>query len=510
VRPRTWIRLLGTTGALLLTSCLQSQHRTTATVDQVQTLDHRSPFLKVHMRDGRAYVLNPWRVDASARAVAGTGRLLDPDRRIVRDSAAFTIPLDSVALFETNVLQTSGASTALTVFVGITAAVTVYCIANPKACFGSCPTFYVSDGTSSRLMAEGFSASVAPALEATDIDALYRARPASRDLEVRMTNEALETHVVRSVRVLAAPRPAGGRVFATDAGAFWRATAVREPSACRAAEGDCLAALRAFDGQERFSTTDSADLGVRETVELEFARPAGARDLGLVMASRQTLLSTYLLYQGLAFMGRRAGDWLAVPDRVRPMARAFDVLGTIEVEVQDDAGAWRAAGRTMEPGPIATDVHLVPLPRVAAGPVRIRLRLTRGAWRLDWAALAVLEGQVEPLRLDPVGVRRGSLPDPGALAALREGSRPLVTFPGDTYTLAYRLPEDYAGHELFLESRGYYLEWMREEWLAEEDSARAGALLVDPARTLRALAPGFKRQEAAMEAAFWGSRYERP
>ena len=43
---------------------------------------------------------------------------------------------------------------------------------------------------------------------------------------------------------------------------------------------------------------------------------------------------------------------------------------------------------------------------------------------------------------------------------------------------------------------------MREEWLAEEDLARAIRSFVDPARTLREVAPDFKRYESKMEALF--------
>jgi hypothetical protein len=85
-----------------------------------------------------------------------------------------------------------------------------------------------------------------------------------------------------------------------------------------------------------------------------------------------------------------------------------------------------------------------------------------------------------------------------------------VTFPGDEYTLAYRLPPDYANRELFLEARGYYLEWMREEWLAEENAAKAAHLFLDPAGAMRAMALEFKRREAEMEAVFWRSKYVRP
>jgi hypothetical protein len=93
---------------------------------------------------------------------------------------------------------------------------------------------------------------------------------------------------------------------------------------------------------------------------------------------------------------------------------------------------------------------------------------------------------------------------------LIDPARTLVTLPGDEYTMVYRLPEDPERFELFLESRGYYLEWMRDEWIAEENPARAAMMFVDPDRALRAMAPEFKRGEAEMEASFWGSRYAKP
>jgi hypothetical protein len=109
----------------------------------------------------------------------------------------------------------------------------------------------------------------------------------------------------------------------------------------------------------------------------------------------------------------------------------------------------------------------------------------------------------------PHTVRRDGAADRSALRALLDPSRTLVTMPGDALDVSYRLPSAKHGHELFLESRGYYLEWMRQEWIAEEDPLLAMRLLVDPAGMLRLLAPAYKRGEAEMEGIFWGSRYAR-
>lgn len=481
-----------------------------ARIDQVLGDTSR---IKAHLRDGGVIVFAPWRFDSATRTISGRGERLDANRRVVARGEQ-RISMDSVALLETNRLHPNGGITALTVMTVASVALSAYCLSNPKACFGSCPTFYVSDGTREVLQAEGFSASIAPSLEATDVDALYRARPASRELEVRMTNEALETHNVRFVRIVAARHDAGERVLATDHRTFWRADALRPPTRCVAAEGDCTTALASADGIERFSPADSTDLAAKETIELNFdSIPDGP--LGLAIASRQTLLSTYLFYQTLAYMGYSMGDWMALLDRgdKRILSHAGAIaerLGGIEVQVRGRFGRWHTVGETRETGPLATDLRVVRLPALPRDTRTIRLRMTRGLWRIDAVSLAHLIGPAEVVRLDPESVLHGGVDDTSALAALRDSTRLLTTLPGDVYVLRYRLPEDFARDELFLESRGYYLEWMREPWLAEDDQGRAMEMFRDPSRALRELAPAYKRQERGMEAAFWGSRYGHP
>jgi hypothetical protein len=496
---------------LILLACAPTRlRRTVSSPSQASTLDRKSPYLKAHLRSGYVYILNSWQVDTSGTLVTGRGSLLTPNRAVERQGE-FYLPVDSVALFETNLLQRSGAVTALSVMTGITAAVTAVCIAEPKNCFGSCPTFYVADSTGSSLLAEGFSASIAPALEAVDVDALYRAPVSGPEFALHLRNEALETHVIRYADLLAVARPEGGRVFHTPEGEFRAATELQPPAFCRDSGGDCHGSVAAFDGRERTSLADSLDLATRETIDLEFDG-GGSGQRGLVISFRQSLMSTYLLYQTLAYLGTQASSALAAlatgadaaRERVAGMGR---LLGRIEVLVPDSAGTWVPAGSVGETGPLASDTKLVPLPRSGRGPVRIRLELTRGLWRIDYLALAILGDPLQPIRIPPARVERGERGDSAAWRALVDTGKALVTLPGDAYDLVYRLPSHPPQPELFLESRGYYLEWMRREWIAEENLTLAAQILLDPAGALRMLAPAFKRQEPEMERLFWNSRY---
>lgn len=501
--------LLGGTLALVL-GCAMRVERRLIQPSEVATVDARAPFLKAHMRDGSLVVLSSWSADDTARLVSGTGRRYGVDRSPLPDSA-HVIPIDSVAIFETNVARNSPTVGALAIVTGITVSVAALCALDPKTCFGSCPTFYVTDGQRDRLQAEGFSASIAPSLEARDVDALYRARFAGRTARIDMVNEAYETHVVRYAKLLVAPRRDGERVFHDGDGGFWSGSTPVAPARCAAAEGDCLPTITAFDELERTSAADSTDLAARESMELTFSPAASP---ALVIASRQSLLPTYLLYQGLAYVGTHVGSFmrsLANADsvtlaRTRSMA---DHLGGVDVQVPED-GAWRTVASIRETGPLASDLRVVPLPVSGRDSVRVRLVMSRGAWRVDWTALTSLAGRVEPVALQPARVEthgRGREDGARARAKLVDDAEALVTYPGDHHTLVYELPGDARDVELFLDTRGYYLEWMRQEWLAETDVARAAGMFLDPAGALKRLAPRFKQIESRMDSLFWRSKY---
>ena len=471
-----------------------------------------SSYLKAHMNDGSLFVLTDWQANDTGQRVTGSGTRYDFDRNVV-DAGQLELSIDSVALFETNDVRVSSSMVPLTVLTAGSIGVTVYCIANPKACFGSCPTFYDPDDPHG-ILAEGFSASIAPSLEDTDLDALPAIRPHGNIVRLQMRNEALETHVVRWADLIAVPRPADRRVYALVGAGFVEGGAPIAPDLCIAPEGNCLPAVTIVDRQERFSPADSSDLAAREQVEIEFRSPAAADNerLGLVLVSRQSLLPTYIFYQTLAFMGARATEWLAAFER-QPAETRSEVLGliarlgAIEVELLTVDGRWTRIGQVLETGPLASDTRVIPLPAYAAGPIRLRLTLTRGMWRIDQLGLVAFTPAAEPERLPPSTVLRDGEPDVQALHWLIDRDAQLSTLPGDAYELVYRLPDTRTCYEFFLESRGYYLEWMRNEWLAEENPLRAAQLFLDPSTALRVMAPEFKRIEPDMERVFWSSKY---
>jgi hypothetical protein len=277
---------------------------------------------------------------------------------------------------------------------------TVACLADPKSCFGSCPTFYEVDAPD-RPIAEGFSASFARAPEAQDLDDLgITATPGVFSLVMR--NEALETHAVRSARLRLVPIGAAGDALQTTSGDLFAVSGILAPVTCNSVEGDCLADVGRADDTEYASRTDPTDLAAREEVVLSFGGVTG--DVALTLTARQSLVTTYVFYQSLAYAGSRAGDLLAALERGEPGAesRVLGVareLGGVEAFISEAGGPWRLVGSFDEAGPIAADRHSIRLGHVAASDLRVRLVMARGGWRLDEVGIAYTMGPVRPIEI---------------------------------------------------------------------------------------------------------------
>ncbi|MGH7568819.1 MAG: hypothetical protein ACREL9_07595 [Gemmatimonadales bacterium] len=511
------MRLMGAAALVALVACaVHVPHPALHEAREVPTLDSVAAPLKVHARAGTVYQLAQWRFDAADSVLAGAGTRYAIDRRPL-ESGEFRIPLDSIALVETSGTETlhPAGKSVLAMMTTVWGAVTIACAVDPKACFGSCPTFYVDAVSATRPRAEGFSASIARALEATDVDALDLVQPGGGRVTIRMANEAWETHAVRQVQLLAIPVRRAEEVFATSGGRFHAVEQLLPPARCMASGEDCRAAVSMRDSLEWRPFTDSTDLAAPDTIELAFVAPGGTEGLGLVLGARQSFVSTFLLYQTMAYLGHEAGAWLAALERGDPIARraheaVSQALGRIAVAIADSAAGWRTVGSFDEAGPIATDVQLIPLPLgrpVPAGDtVRVRLVMARGSWRVGYAALAAVGAERAAITLEAIQVRG---PDPEAGERLRGGRGYLFTVPGDEYLLTYALPRDAGTYALYIKSRGYYYEWMRGEWLSEEDPHMVALLSLSPRDALRKLAPKFKSVEAGFERHFWASRFGR-
>jgi hypothetical protein len=84
------------------------------------------------------------------------------------------------------------------------------------------------------------------------------------------------------------------------------------------------------------------------------------------------------------------------------MAEGFSSSILRSFEKQDiDMLYWTKVNQIEEMGPIASDIHLIKLPETVKSPLRVRLKMTKGLWRIDYLALAKLEESIEPVRIQP-------------------------------------------------------------------------------------------------------------
>ncbi len=329
-----------------------------------------------------------------------------------------------------------------------------------------------------------------------------------------MKNEALETHLVRRADLWAVPKATPKQeVYADQDERFWQANGVQKPTGCRSEVDSCLEEIQVLDGNEYVQPADSNDLLTGEVLEINFESNALESDtLGLVIAQRQSLLTTFLFYQALDYMGSDVGNWFARLERTAAMYEGNSFLGKLRgIKVQGYSMGqqrWKTIGTIRERGPLASDVQVVRVP----GNVKtdqFRLKMIRGNYRIDYVALTGLGKQVEPLKMSPASILYKGERDTAALLSLTDSTRTLTTLPGDVYRLQYKLPntKDYA---FFLNSKGYYLEWMRPQWLRESKPGKLTELIFNPDKTLEDLAPKYKKIEQKMRKLFWQSRYATP
>lgn len=471
--------------------------------------------LKTHMANGDLYVLSNWNFDNTNSIMYGKGSHYNAQREKLNSNTKYSVPLENIALFESNFIDADGGQTgqivSLSVVSILNAIITIPCISNPKACFGSCPTYYAFNGQEMSLQGEGFSSSMAKVYEKKDIDMLYDVENYSDTLMIEIRNEALETHMIRYCDLIVVPRFETERIFVTSDGDFYSSARTVVPEKCIANEGDILKKITDYDEVERFSASDSTNLVKKEFIDITF--PNDHKKYGLVITSRQTLMTTFLFYQTMAYFGSSLPYWSAKLEKGNKFLKnrgmtMYRQLGGIEVYIKNDQNQWIKINEIDEMGPIASDFHLTELPDVQDENINIRLKLTQGLWRIDYITLAELDEKVDPIQIQPNQLIKERSYDPKHLEILNDTSQYLVTFPGEKYKAFYSLPDDNRLFEYFIESKGYYLEWMREEWVKEENKDMVTMLFLRPKKYMKVMAPKFKRAEPFMDQIFWNTRIQ--
>lgn len=510
-------------GLLLMSSC--KTHYFRYNYRSANSLLHDSDslqtklFLKLHLTNGDVCILaDSWEVDTLKDRVSGIGTRYDFNRTQIHEGD-ISLSIDEIAIMETNQKlgnTESGRMAIVGIVVGLEAVIGIICATNPKACFGSCPTFYLNEADPLHFSdAEGFSNAIAPSLEYVDVDALHNPPVSGSVFSLTMKNEALETHCVKHVRLLAYPRNEGEYVFHAPDDQFYLCDDRYPLLRATAPEGEVTDLLREDDRNERTSLADAHNLSSKEEIYLDFGPIEDAQDLGLAISFRQTLMTTYFIYSAIGYMGDQVADIFA---RMETDGEALDKLnrglrkelGDIEVYAWNEVGQqWERKGGWYETGPIALNRQMVPLHLDTPGSsVRLKLLLNKGLWRIDYATLVRIREQVVPVEIRPYEVGNKGTIDPDALAKINSDDAYLISMPGSAYTFQFHMPTENQDYELFLSARGYYLEWMRESWIRDKNLLKLRQMLEHPRTYLKREAKAYKRYEKTMEETFWNSRID--
>jgi len=170
-------------------------------------------------------------------------------------------------------------------------------------------------------------------MEYADIDALGTLIINDNRFKITMKNEALETHCVNNIELLAYPIEAGQRVYQSNNDEFFLCENVIIASKAIGEEGDILSLINTNDRVEWFSLADENNLSSKETIYLEYDNVGDVDNLGLIINFRQTLMTTYFIYSAMGYMGKQVGDVFAKIENDKQLNQ--DIINGIPKELGD-------------------------------------------------------------------------------------------------------------------------------------------------------------------------------
>jgi hypothetical protein len=481
------------------------------------------PYLKAHLKNGDVLIMKDrWKIDTLGNVLLGAGIRYDFNREVIKEGD-LAVSLDSVVIYETNKslkYTQDKRSAALVVLSVFDFGVTSFCMLYPKMCFGSCPTFYINENDNFRYAdAEGFSSAILPSLEYADIDALdnnkIQNNITNNELILTLKNEALETHCIKDIKLLAVPKINGRSIYHSINDKFYLCDNKYEPINAKNESGDLTSLIKFADRNEYFRPADENNLSTKEEIVIDFDDIINSNSIGLNIHFRQSLMTSYLFYNSMSYMGDLLSDFFASletnPEMMKKMNNGMKKeLGGIDVYLWNNlSNKWENQGSLNENGPIAINRQFLPLNNSNSNSkVKIKLVLNKGLWRIDYLALSNIIKEVKPTEIKVSEIENSGNRDKIALNQLNNPDKYLITLPGDKYLLKFNLPKNNTEYDYFLYSKGYYLEWMRQSWLAGKDLIKLNMMFDNPKLYLKMVAKDYKNYEYQMEEDFWNSKIE--
>ena len=463
-----------------------------STMEQVQQQreeidDLHSP-VKVYRVDGTIFLFRRG-ARVSSTAIWGVADVMTPDGS--QDTGVnVTLAASEIAgatLYEFK--QSAGSI----IGAGITGVLGAYswlmaaiCLADPKQCFGSCPTVYVPDRDSMLMVAELFSTSISPSLARSDLDRLCTV-DGEAPFPIMVTNEAVESHYIDKLQFVyvphdpdetALPQPGGSIVLG--------GRRTLDVSARSSQDLDLTHTLRYPDGTSWRSGPellltlppddpfDHVDIATVAT---------GAEHVDLRVRWKNTLLSTVLFYNlVLGDQGLHALAWQQRLDTDPIYAAAFSMMydrySGVRVLVWD-GNEWNQQAVMTDAGPIVWHEGSVTVPTFGQDTLRIRLRGLADNLEIDAVEIARSEPcaiEEIPLHWEVLSTTVPGDPDIRSALAHVDGDY-FLQDPSESTALLLHLPPGARHGTVFVRSHGWYYEWVRQQWIKPSNTPRSNDML---------------------------------
>jgi len=399
----------------------------------------------------------------------------------------YQIPLDSIDAMTYYELESSGASSfasfLLTLYGIVFFPTSIYCISCPKCCFGSCPTVYIDDS----LNAELFSYSISRYFQETDLDKIYFNPTNNKNLKIRIANEALETHYINQLEVIQINHPEGTCAYSTQNENFIVINNQKMPSSAINSINHDISQF--INKKDQFCYRSDSLFSARleqkkltDWLEIEINPKIKSDQINLILRLRNTLLTTVLFYDlVLESQGIFAIDWTAKMQTDYLYAKVFNKI------YQEHAGirfyvyendTWIFKTRIGDVGPIAWKDVAVEIPvNPKQENIKIRLQFFPDNFMIDYIGYSTLlcdnrEIKTTILESDTIfSDDRINKPDIRKFVSKYDDEY-LITNPGQSYYFIFK-PEDTGVQtsSFFLRSKGYYIEWLRGNWISSQNSS---------------------------------------
>ncbi len=396
----------------------------------------------------------------------------------------------------------------------------LYCLACPKCCFGSCPTVYTPLGNKWALETECFNSSVSKLLEAPDLGRLSALPDSLGAFKLKITNEALETHFINRFNLIAARHPIGTKVLPTDKDGIVAIDSLSPPMRAVSRRGQDLREILARKDSNWYRSGSEMVAQFPETfawdwIDLAVRVPHGKTSVTLALRQRNTLLSTILFYDVvLGSQGINALEWTKRLNTDTTYAakfrKVYKLFSGLELQVKRN-GEWKDEASFPDAGPltwkeIAATVPVSPEDSV----LELRLKFFPDNIMVDQVGFCFdadkIPVSMSEIPLDSVVDEYGNSGAGVKESIQKADSLYLETNPSDSYSLYYSVPpEPSEATTLFIQSQGYYTEWLRGNWIRQPDLAESFNL-DDLPHTLRMLADSWALNREEIEQMFFQTR----